>query len=243
MTVHPGLAIVRGKRRFYIGIALAIAITVFAGFAPTYYLRAYYQSTPLDGVRHLHGVVFTAWVLLFLVQATLVSAGRVSLHRRLGVGGAVLAALLVVVGTTMGIVTAAEGRAPLGVPPLSFLAVPFFDMVVFTGLAATGLWHRRRADIHKRLMTLTTIALLGAPIARLPFGAPVVGLLGVFAIADLFIVACIVYDLVTLRRVHPATLWGGLAIVISQPLRLAISGTALWLGFARWVTTLLPPPA
>jgi signal transduction histidine kinase len=46
--------------------------------------------------------------------------------------------------------------------------VPFFDMVVFTGLVATGLWHRRRADIHKRLLTLATIALLGAPIARLP---------------------------------------------------------------------------
>ena len=44
------------------------------------------------------------------------------------------------------------------------------------------------------------------------------------------------YDLATLRRVHPATLWGGLAIVISQPLRLAISGTGLWLGFARWLT-------
>ena len=54
--------------------------------------------------------------------------------------------------------------------------------------------------------------------------------------ADLFIVACIVYDLATLRRVHPATLWGGLAIVVSQPLRLALSGTAVWLGFARWVT-------
>ena len=78
MTVHPGLAVVRGKRRFYIGIALAIAITVFAGFAPTYYLRAYYQSTPLDGVRHLHGVVFTAWVLLFLVQSTLVAAAGAS---------------------------------------------------------------------------------------------------------------------------------------------------------------------
>jgi FtsH-binding integral membrane protein len=236
MTVHPGLAIVRGRRRFYTGIALAIAITVFAGFAPTYYLRPYYQSTPLGGARHLHGVVFTAWVLLFLIQTTLVPAGRVALHRRLGVGGAVLAGLLVVVGTTMAIVTARDGRGPLGIPPLSFLAVPFFDMVVFTGLAGTGLWHRRRADIHKRLMTLATIALLGAPIARLPFGAPLVGLPGVFALADLFIVACIVYDLATLRRVHPATLWGGLAIVISQPLRLAISGTALWLGFARWVT-------
>lgn len=236
MTVHPGLAVVRGRRRFYIGIALATAITVFAGFAPTYYLRAYYQTTPLGGLRHLHGVVFTAWVLLFLVQSTLVSAGRVAQHRRLGVAGAVLAVLLVVVGTTTAIMAVAEGRGPPGVPPLSFLAVPLFDMVMFTGLAATGLWHRRRADIHKRLMTLATISLLGAPIARLPFGAPVVGLPGVFALADLFIVACIVYDLATLRRVHPATLWGGLAIVVSQPLRLAISGTGLWLGFARWLT-------
>ena len=236
MTVHPGLAVVRGRRRFYVGVALAIALTVFAGFAPTYYLRSHYHSTPLRGLLHLHGVVFTAWVLLFLTQATLVSAGRVALHRRLGVAGAVLAGLVVVIGTTTAIVNASAGRSPLGVPPLSFLAVPFFDMVVFAGLVATGLWHRRRADIHKRLVTLATIALLGAPIARLPFGAAVVGLPGVFALADLFIVACIVYDLTTLRRVHPATLWGGLAIVISQPLRLAISGTGVWLGFAGWIT-------
>lgn len=236
MTVHPGLALARGKRRFHVGIALAIAITVFAGFAPTYYLRAYYQSTPLGGLRHLHGVVFTAWVLLFLIQATLVSSGRVALHRRMGVGGAVLAALMVVVGTTTAVVQTSEGRSPLGVPPLSFLAVPFFDMVVFAGLVATGLWHRRRADTHKRLMTLATISLLAAPIARLPFGAAMVGLPGVFAMADLFIVACILYDLTALRRVHPATLWGGLAIVVSQPLRLAISGTGAWLGFARWLT-------
>jgi hypothetical protein len=236
MTVHPGLAVARGRRRFYTGIALAIAITVFAGFAPSYYLRAYYASTPLAGMLHLHGVVFTAWVLLLLVQSALVAAGRTALHRRLGVGGAVLAALLVVIGTATAIAGAAGGRGPPGVPPLAFLAVPLFDMVVFTGLAATGLWHRRRADVHKRLLTLATIALLGAPIARLPFGAPVVGLLGVFALADLFIVACVVYDLTSQRRVHPATVWGGLAIVLSQPLRLAISGTALWLGFAAWLT-------
>ena len=86
-------------------------------------------------------------------------------------------------------------------------------MVVFTGLAATGLLYRRRANLHKRLLTLATIALLAAPIARLPFGAPLVGLLG-----------------------DPVTLWGGLAIVFSQPLRLAISGTALWLRFAAWLT-------
>ena len=76
MTVHTGLAVARGRRRFYVGLALAIAITVFAGFAPTYYLRTYYTSTPLAGLVHLHGVVFTGWVLLFLAQSTLVAAGR-----------------------------------------------------------------------------------------------------------------------------------------------------------------------
>ncbi len=55
MTVHPGLTVARGRRRFYVGMALALAITVFAGFAPTNYLRAYYQSAPLGGLRHLHG--------------------------------------------------------------------------------------------------------------------------------------------------------------------------------------------
>ena len=230
------VAVAPRRRRFYTGLALAIAVTVFAGFAPTYYLRPWFQSTPLGGLVHLHGVVFSAWVLLFAVQSSLIAAGRTALHRRLGVAGAVLAALLVAVGTATAIGGAAKAAGPPGVPPLVFLAVPFFDMVVFTGLAATGLWYRRRADVHKRLLTLATIALLAAPIARLPFGARMVGIPGVFALSDLFIVACIAYDLATLRRVHPATVWGGLAIVISQPLRLAISGTGLWLGFARWLT-------
>jgi hypothetical protein len=230
------VAVVPRRRRFYTGLALAIAVTVFAGFAPTYYLRPWFQSTPLGGLVHLHGVVFSAWVLLYAVQSTLIAAGRTALHRRLGVAGAVLAALLVAVGTATAIAGAARAAGPPGVPPLVFLAVPFFDMVVFTALAATGLWYRRRADVHKRLLTLATIALLAAPIARLPFGARMVGIPGVFALSDLFIVACIAYDLATLRRVHPATVWGGLAIVISQPLRLAISGTGVWLGFARWLT-------
>jgi hypothetical protein len=236
MTVQAGVVVQRPKRRFYTGIAVAIAITVFAGFARSYFLRVYYHPTPLAGLLHLHGVIFTGWVLLFMGQTTLVATGRTALHRRLGVAGAVLAGLVVVVGATTAVMGAAQGHGPPGVPPLSFLAVPFFDMVVFAGLAATGLWYRRRADIHKRLLTLATISLLAAPIARLPFGAAVVGIPGVFLLSDLFVVACIAYDMATLRRVHPATIWGGLAIVLSQPIRLAISGTGLWLAFAAWIT-------
>jgi hypothetical protein len=227
----------RRTRRFYVGMAIAITITVFAGFSRSYFLKAYYGTPELSLLLHLHGLVFTAWILFFLVQTTLVAAGRTYIHRRMGVAGAVLAVLVIVLGTTTAILRAKDGAAPIpGVSPLSFLAVPLFDMVVFAILVGGALYFRHRLEAHKRLMTLAMISLLSAPIARLPFGVLKAGPPAFFGLTDLFIVALLVYDLATRRRVHPATIWGGLLIVASQPLRLIISGTPAWLAFAGWLT-------
>ena len=228
----------QGTRRFYVGMAIAVLITVFLGFSRTYFLKAYYGTPELSLLLHLHGLVFTSWVLLFLAQTTLVATGRTDLHRKLGVGGAVLAALLLIVGTITAIMRVKGGRpSPIpGVPLFSFLAVPLFDMVVFAILIGVGLVQRHQPDTHKRLMTLATIALTSAPIARLSFVRPG-GPPAFFGLTDLFIVAMLVYDLATRRKVHPATIWGGLVIVASQPLRLMISGTPAWLAFAGWLTS------
>jgi hypothetical protein len=239
MTTNLSVAGTRpGPRRFYVGVAVAVFITVFLGFSRTYFLKGYYGTPELSFLLHVHGLVFTSWVLLFLAQATLVATGRTDLHRKLGVGGAVLAGLLLIVGTATAIMRVKGGRpSPIpGVPPLSFLAVPLFDMVVFAILIGAGLALRRRPDTHKRLLTLATIALTSAPIARLSFVRPA-GPPAFFGLTDLFIVAMLVYDLSTTRKVHPATIWGGLVIVASQPLRLMISGTPAWLAFAGWLTS------
>jgi hypothetical protein len=238
MTANASVAGTRQRtRRFYVGVAIAVLVTVFVGFSRSYFLKAYYGTPELSLLLHIHGLVFTSWVLLFLAQTTLVAAGRTDLHRKLGVGGAVLAALVLIVGTTTAILRVKGGSAPIpGVPPLSFLAVPLFDMVVFAILIAAGLSLRNRPETHKRLMTLATIALMSAPIARFPLGVLQAGPPAFFGLTDLFIVAIMVYDLVTRRKIHPATVWGGLVIVASQPLRLMISGTQAWMAFAGWLT-------
>lgn len=239
MTANLSVAGTRqGTRRFYVGVAIAVLITVFLGFSRSYFLKAYFGTPELSLHVHIHGLVFTSWVLLFLAQTTLVATGRADLHRKLGMGGAVLAALLLIVGTTTAVLRVkGGGSSPIpGVPPLSFLAVPLFDMVVFAILISAGLMLRNRPDTHKRLMTLATIALMSAPIARIP-GVLRAGPPGFFGLTDLFIVAMLVYDLATRRKVHPATIWGGLVIVASQPLRLMISGTPAWLAFAGWLTS------
>lgn len=238
MAVQPRILTVRRRERlFYVGMAAAILITVFAGFSRSYFLKAQFGTPPLSLLLHVHGLVFTSWILLFLAQTTLVAARRTDIHRRLGVFGGVLAALLLILGTATAIIRVKAGSAPVpGVPPLAFLAIPFFDMVVFAILVGGAFHYRHRANLHKRLMTLATIALLSAPIARLPFEFMKVGPPAFFGLTDLFIVALVAYDLVAWKHIHPATLWGGLLIVASQPLRLMISGTAAWMAFAGWLT-------
>src|SRR6185295_16447302 len=227
----------RRSRRFYLGMAIAIAITVFVGFFRSYYLRGWYGAPELSRLVHVHGAVFTTWVLFFVAQTALVASGRTYLHRRMGIAGAVLAALVVIVGTTVAVMRLRTGISPLpGIPAAAFFAIPFFDMVVFAILVSTAIYLRRRLEAHKRLMTLSMITLLPAPIARMHFLPLPPGPPTSFALADLFIVAMLVYDLTTRRKIHPATIWGGLLVVASQPLRLMIAGTPAWLAFASWLT-------
>ncbi len=232
------LATRRRTRRFYVGMAIAFGITVFAGFSRSYFLKGWYGTPELSRLLHLHGLVFTTWVLFFLAQTTLVASGKTYLHRRMGIGGAVLATLVLIVGTTVAIMRVKSGKpSPIpGVPALAFLAIPLFDMIVFAILVSTALYFRRRMEAHKRLMTLAMISLLAAPIARIHFPLLPPGPPTFFGLADLFILALLVYDLVTRRKIHPATIWGGLLVVASQPLRLIIAGTPAWLTFAGWIT-------
>ena len=57
-----------------------------------------------------------------------------------------------------------------------------------------------------------------------------------FGITDLFLVTLAIWDFRTRGRLHPVTLWGGLFMLAAQPGQLMLSGTEIWLGFARWAT-------
>jgi hypothetical protein len=229
----------RRERLFYTAMAAAVVVTVFAGFARTYFLRPYFDPRPLLPLLHLHGLVFTSWVALFITQTALVAAKRTDLHRRLGVAGAALAVSMVVIGALTALVRAKGAEVPPGVQtsPLVFLTIPLGDMLVFALLVGAGFYFRRRPAAHKRLMLLSMISILPAAVARLPFDfIQRVGPLAFFGLSDLFIVPCLLYDLATRGRPHRATVLGGLLIVISHPLRLLVGNTQAWLAFATWLT-------
>jgi hypothetical protein len=227
----------RSDRFFYGGMALAILAIVFVGFMRTFYLSSYFGRPAPTTLRVIHGTAFTSWVVLFAIQTALITAGRRTLHRRLGYVGAVLAAVMVVLGFRLAIDAALDGRAPLGLQPLEFLIIPVFDMLVFAPLVAAAVYFRRQAETHKRLMLVATISLLGAAMARVT-GTPGAGGPPVFfGVPDLMILAGVLYDRRTRGRVHPAYKWGGGFVVGSQIARLALLKSAAWMAVARALTS------
>jgi len=227
-------------RRLYILAAIVTPLIVLAGFARTYYLKPFFNTPDLPGrIVHLHGIVMTTWVLLFITQVSLVATRRTRVHQRLGIAGGVLAALVVIVGVLTALFAAARGHTP-GPPALAFLVVPLGDMLVFSVLIGLALYFRRKLQVHKRLMLLAAINLLTPAIARIPLsfianGGP----LAFFGLTDLVLLAFVAYDTVKHRRLHPVFLWGSIFIIAMQPLRLLLAGTSVWMNFAAALVALV----
>lgn len=235
--MNPAISRVVNDRRLYILVAVCMPLVVLLGFARTYYLKGFFDAPSIASrLVHVHGVVMTAWVVLFVAQVWLVAARRTRTHQRLGILGAVLAALVVVVGYLTAIAGAARGSTPSGILPLQFLVVPLGDIAVFAILVGTALYFRRRPQIHKRLMVLAALGLLTPAIARIPLhfiatgGPPVF-----FGLTDLCVLAVVLFDTVKHRRLHPAFLCGAILTIASQPLRLMLAGTDTWIRFASWL--------
>ncbi len=226
------------ERIFYTGMAIAILITVFAGFSRTWFLRPYFpQVQNLIPLIVFHGILFSSWIVLFITQTSLVAARRTRTHMRLGIAGGVLASLMIIVGTVTAIVRA-KGPSPIpGMNPLSFLTIPLGDILVFSILIGAAFYYRKRVDIHKRLMLIGTIALIPAAVARLPIGFIETGGPFIFyGLSDLFLVPLLIFDFATRGRPHRATVLAAALLVISHPLRMVIGVTHAWIVFATWLT-------
>jgi hypothetical protein len=246
----PRRASLVAERRFYLGFAIAAMAAVLFGFARTFLLRHWFPEWAAahgapEPYFYFHGVVFFSWFVLLIVQPWLITARRVELHRRVGTFGAGLAAAMVVIGTYGALMAARRttGFIDVPLPPLQFLIVPLRDLALFGVFVGLAVLRRRDAQVHKRLMLLATIAILDAAIVRWPLVMDIQLPEPWFNIADLisdgYLVALAAWDFASRGRLHPVTLWGGLALIVSQPLRAMLWGTGAWLAFAGWATGLL----
>jgi hypothetical protein len=228
-------------RRLYMSAALLFSVVVLIGFARTYYLKIVFDPTPLPSLLvHMHGLLMSAWVVMFMIQVRLIAAREVRIHRRLGWGIVGLAALIIVVGFATAVRAAKYGSrsSPPGIPPQAFLIVPLFDLLMFALLLGGAVYYRKRSAEHKRLMLLTAINFLPPAIARIPI-APLqaLGPLWFFGLPTVVALYCVGLDARRHGTLNKVFLAGSLALIASYVVRLALMGSAAWMATARWLTS------
>ncbi|MDI1242051.1 MAG: hypothetical protein PSX80_09045 [bacterium] len=226
--------------RFFIVASVAIVAAVLIGFGPTFYLKPLFVTPPIARtVIYFHGFVMAAWVMLFVFQVYFISAKKIKLHQKLGLAGVGLAILVFVTGMMVTVAATKYGSpsAPQNIPPLEFMIVPFGDMIVFVILLGAALYYRKNSPNHKRLMLLTMMNFIPPAIARFPGGlTDSYGPLWFYGAPTIVTIALIALDTWYNRKLNKVFLFAGMFLIAAMWIRLPLSSSGAWLGFAQWLT-------
>ncbi len=223
---------------FFPGMAVVLTVTMVAGFAKSYFLAGVFRAKLPNVLIHIHGMVFTCWFLLLLIQPALVMWRRVDLHRKVGIAGVVLAGLMI----PLGVLATAEYLAREAAEKWILMAsiMPVAELFTFAVLATAAFLARKRPALHKRLILLATIGLIGAAVGRLEF-LPywhfhgVAALRLAWAYTYIFVIPLVAYDFWSMRKINRATLWGSVFLVSVHQVGLLACTTGPWYAFARWM--------
>lgn len=232
-----------GSRLFHAAFSGALLLVVLLGFGRSLYLRPLFDVPPLPPSVWVHGIVLTAWYLGAFMQASLVAARRVDIHRRLGWFVAGIGAAVIAIGTSVTLNFIGR-RASLGANIEARLG--FFSDIVWGDLAAIvafilffvlAIALRKRSEIHKRLMILASLSILEPALYRI-WGWQIFGgvdrnwaSLGVLFVAVLVLA---LHDIRSHRRVFAVTLWGGVLLLGSRMIGLnVIADSEAGLSFIR----------
>jgi len=221
------------RRKFYLAMAVLLAVMIVIGFWPSYYGPLLRGAANAPVILHVHGVIYVGWMLLFIAQAALAARGQIAAHRAVGNFGIGYGVLVFAVGVAVSFIAPAR-HVTLGEWTVDeaaiFLPIPLGDMVLFGTFFLAAVVNRGRFEIHKRLMLLATIALVFAAAFRLQNA----GVPAPVAIALWFVplVLAMGYDLRTRGRVHSVYWIGAVAMAVGL-LRLPFGATETWLSLGR----------
>lgn len=201
------------ERLFFLIMAAAIAVTVAVAFSLFY--GAGLSSFDSPWWVHVHAVTYVGWIVLYVLQNTLVFRNDIALHRKLGRIGAGYAAWMVLVGLVLTPATLAVGRSPPFFTPSYFLALDWVNVAVFGALAYAGIRNRRRTDWHRRLMLCATVCVIAPAVGRMIVlsGAAMTAPVNA-AFLLLYVIVGMLFDWSNRGRVHPAYFWGAAGLVV-----------------------------
>ncbi len=232
----------RSDDPFFFSMAAVAVIAILVGFSSSYFLAGMLLAPLPSFLVHIHAIVFLSWIVLFATQISLVATNHVSLHRRLGKLGMVLAAIMVPLGVLTASARVARQLAHPGqlavADVLDLFADPIFDMLMFSVFIYFAFRNRTRPAVHKQLILFATFSLLDAGFDRWRIFDPYpLWQVNLICFVPL-VFATMIYDRWSTGTIQSVTLWSAVFLLTIQESRHLISQTEPWAHFAHWVAAL-----
>ena len=252
-TIQPQhIAIPREQARFFLVMAVAMALVIIGGF--TLQLAMGRSSFAVPVAYHLHAVVFMGWIGIYLAQHVTAARGQWRLHAGFGRIAYLWIALMLAFGSVLMVVVARRTGGPFFFHVSEFLWSNMMLLWCFGGLAFWALRRQRHTGWHRRLMLCAMAILTGPGLGRilpLPLMIPHAWTITTL-VTMVFPLIGMVADKRATGRVHPAYAWGlgiyaavfvlSLLLAYSEPgmaiTRAVIAGTR---GELRPMEAFLPP--
>ncbi len=226
------------RSKFFLYMAFGFLAIALVGFSTTFLIPLARGTFSAPPIIHIHGALLFGWLLLFVLQASLIQNRSFLTHRQLGVAGAVLGVAIVVSGVLVGLHAT---RRDLAAGPDDFVLGQFvniwIEMILFGSLVAAAVVFRRDGDSHKRLLVLATISALAPAWLRLRHLFPSVPhpFVTFSVLADSLLLIAIARDILVIKRVHPVYIWAGSAMVGVHAIELLAIRSDPWLRLSRWL--------
>jgi hypothetical protein len=245
-TVNAAIAGSRSRGfSFHLGMTLVMAAFVFAGFGMTYWFpMATGTLRPAPPVVHVHGWVYSAWMVLLVTQAALVNARNISLHRSLGTFGIALATAVLFMGLTITLLGLRGGMSRAAQSPDFFDAMYLSYMAIlgFAILFTLAMRQTRRPEAHRQLMLFAVLPLLPPGINRfymVPFHLPTIPVLPLYLTLDAMALALLVHEWLRNRRIGAFSIVGAGWLVLQQGLHVQVVHSAWFFEFCQQVAGLV----
>lgn len=227
---------------FFFWMTVVMSAFTFAGFGITYWRPMTTGAmAPLPPIVHMHGFLFSGWMILLMVQSLLVNIKKVKLHRSLGTFGIAVATLVWLFATMLTILPSDPTGQSASEQYFTLEYLSVSAVVWFAVLFCLAIRNVRSPENHRRYILFAIIPLLPPGINRLymalldQFTLP---LIWTYLTMDAMVAAILIHDWRTNGRLSRASITGAVIIVGSHVLHYPITHSDTFASFCMFLGSL-----
>ena len=229
----------RQRPSFFFCIAILSLFVVFVGFAKTFIIPVANNEFKAPLAIHIHGAFAFAWIVLFLVQTSLIHFGKYNIHQILGFSGLFIASGVMITMIPAGMhVVKRDLSQGVGEASYSSLLGVITSGILFLTLVIIGVLARSNSESHKRFMLLSVIVVLWPAWFRFRHYFPSVPRPDIWfalVLADSLIIISWIWDKLKNGRVHPVLKYVGLFIILEQTFEVLVFDSPIYRDIAKWI--------